>query len=221
MALFSRRTASAAFLALALAACGNGDGAGKSATPTSGVDSSTTGHVKGSADAPITLIEYASPTCPACKYFHDTVEPELFEKYVATGKVKFVYREYPLNDIDVAAYAMARCAGEDKFFDVLDDLFENQNGVRDAAQNGVVKATFVAIGARHGIESEEALDACLADKTILNALADTYQTAEEYGVTGTPTFVINGKVQKFEGEFRDAEGFGKYFDSLLAETAAE
>lgn len=212
------RFAVVALSALALVACGAaGDDTSSTGkvTPAANTDGEL-GHVMGSADAPLTIIEYASPTCPACKYFHDTVKPTLEEKFISTGKVKFVFREYPLNEIDVAAYAMARCAGDEKFFDVLDDLFANQDGIRYAAQNGVVKTTLGAIGQRHGIADAAAFDACLANSEIRKALADTYATSEKWGVEGTPTFIIDGVKQNFQGEYTTAEGFAKQIDAKLA-----
>ena len=223
MLTLSRRFAVVALSTLALVACGAaGDGKTSSGPDASEANASgELGHVMGDANAPLTIIEYASPTCPACKYFHDTVKPTLEERFISTGKVKFVFREYPLNEIDVAAYAMARCAGEDKFFDVLDDLFANQDGIRYAAQNGVVKTTLGAIGQRHGIADKEAFDACLADGEIRKALADTFATSEQWGVEGTPTFIIDGVKQNFQGEYTTAEGFAKQIDAKLAEMGAQ
>lgn len=172
------------------------------------------GHVKGEANAPITIIEYASPTCPACKYWHEQVGPTIQEKYVETGQVRFIFREFPLNEIDVAAYAMARCVGEDKFFEVLDDLFQNQNGIREAAAQGVAKTALLGIASDYGIEDEAAFDACTNNEDIRIALADTFQTAENYGVTGTPTFIINNEVIKFE-KFRTSEDASAYLDDLI------
>lgn len=220
MVTLSRRFALLAVSALALVACG---AAGSGASPGGNTPDANgeLGHVKGSADAPITIIEYASPTCPACKYFHDTVKPVLEENYISTGKVRFIFREYPLNEIDVAAYAMARCAGEDKFFDVLDDLFANQEGIRYAAQSGVVKTTLGAIGQRHGIADQAALDACLSNSDIRKALADTYATSEKWGVDGTPTFIINGVKRNFGGDYTTPEGFSRQLDALLADQGAQ
>lgn len=219
----SRRFAAVAFSALALVACGAAGGGTSSAENGSAAApaGSELGHVKGDPDAPITIIEYASPTCPACKYFHDNVKPTLEEKFISTGKVKFVFREYPLNEIDIAAYAMARCAGEDKFFDVLDDLFENQEGVRYAAQTGVVKTTLGAIGQRHGIADKAAFDACLENGEIRKQLADVYATSEKWGVDGTPTFIIDGVKQNFQGDYTTADGFAKQIEAKLAAKGAE
>ncbi len=225
MASLSRRLALMALPVLAIAACGaaNGDGTKTNATePAAAAPAgSELGHTKGEADAPITIIEYASPTCGACKYWHDEVQPTIEEKYVATGKVKFIYREYPLNQIDIVAYSMARCAPEGDFFAIIDDLFENQQGVIQAAQNSVAKTALLTIGQRYGIKDMAALDACTTDKDIRNALADVYATAEAYNVTGTPTFVVDGKVRQFEGDYKTAEGFSRQIDALLAEKGVQ
>ena len=217
MTLLSRRSALAAVSALLLAACGgSSDGsAGQVAAITKG------DHVIGSDSAQITLIEYASPTCPACKYFHDDILPGLTEKYIDTGKVKFVFREYPVHQgPDVPAYVLALCAGEDKFFDVLDDLYQNQVGVVTAAQNGTLKAALQTIGKRHGIDSEAQFDACMANRDYRTVLADKYQVAiDKWDVNSTPTFIVNGNKHLFEGETRTVEGFSKYFDRLLGEDA--
>lgn len=217
MASLTRRLALLVLPVLALVACGEADG-GSTKTPGAGAAvSGELGHVKGDPDAPITLIEYASPTCGACKYWHDTVEPVLQEKYIDTGKVKLVYREFPLNQIDIAAYSMARCAGPENYFAIINDLFENQQGVIQAAQNSVAKTALLTIGQKYGIKDAEALEACLTDKDIRNALADVYASAEEFGVDGTPTFVLDGKVRNFEGDYQTAEGFSKQIDAILAE----
>lgn len=225
MASLSRRLALMALPVLALVACGaaNGDGGTMAGSGSGGAAvSSELGHAKGAADAPITLIEYASPTCPACKYFHTAVLPVLDEKYIATGKLKYVLREYPLHgNVDIAAFVLARCAGPDKFFDVMDDLFANQEGVVQAAQIGALSATLKTIGKRHGIETDEAFDACMKEPKHREEMSKVYQTAEKYNVGGTPTFVLDGKVRNFEGDYRTAEGFSKQIDALLAAKGVE
>jgi protein-disulfide isomerase len=219
-----RRLALLATSAFVLAACGAQDGdrtpaqAG-SATASAGYD---LGFVKGDPNAPVTMIEYASPTCPACKYFHDSVMPALEEKYVATGKVRFIFREFPIHgQADIAAYVVARCAGPDKFFDVIDDLFENQDGIVQSANAGALRTTLKTVAARHGIETEEAFQACLDNPQHRNDMAAVYQTAEEFNVGGTPTFVLDGTVYNFEGDFRTVEGISRKIDALLAEKGAQ
>jgi protein-disulfide isomerase len=216
MVSITRRLAILAVSALALAGCGDANRAGSTAARP--VADGSIGHSLGSPDAPVTIIEYASPTCPACKYFHDTIKPVIQERYIDTGKVHFIYKDYPLNTIDVAAYAMARCAGEDRFFAVLDDLFANQDGVRAAAANGVITAALSAIGQRHGIADQAAFDACMNNKAIRDAIADAYASGEAYGVDGTPTFIINGVKRNFSGDFTTADGFTRQIDALLAST---
>jgi len=217
MASLTRRLALLLFPVLALAACGEANGGSATAPPAEAAVPAELGHLRGDPKAPVTLIEYASPTCGACKFWHDTVEPVLQEKYIDTGKVKLVYREFPLNQIDIAAYSMARCAGPENYFAVISDLFENQQGIIQAAQNSVAKTALLTIGQKYGIKDAAALDACLTDKTIRNALAEVYASAEQYGVTGTPTFVLDGKVRNFEGDYQTAEGFSKQIDAILAE----
>ena len=178
-------------------------------------------HVVGSESAPITIIEYASPTCPACKYFHDEIKPALEEKYVSAGQVKFVFREYPVHQgPDVPAYVLALCAGEGKFFDVLDDLFEHQEGVVGSAQNGSLKAMLQTVGKRHGIETEAQFDACMDNPDYRKVLADKYQVAtEKWDVNSTPTFIVNGKKHTFDNDTRSVEAFSDYIDRLLADLA--
>ena len=217
MNLLSRRSALAAVSALFLAACGGGSGSGNGQMP-----AVTEGdHVMGEATAPVTIVEYASPTCPACKYFHDEILPELKTKYVDTGKVRFVYREYPVHQqLDVPAYVLALCAGEDKFFDVLDDLFANQDGVIMAAQSGTLTVALQTVGKRHGIDTPAQFQACMDNRDYRNVLSDKYQTAtEKWEVDSTPTFIVNGNKHLFEDKTRSVESFSKYIDSLIDKAA--
>jgi protein-disulfide isomerase len=178
--------------------------------------------VKGDPNAPITLIEYASPTCPACKYFHDAILPTIEEKYISTGKVKFIYREFPIHgQVDVAAYVVALCAGEDKYFAVLDDLFENQEGVVQAAQVGALATMLKTVGKRHGIETDKEFEECLANPEYRDYLAAVYESGEKLGVGGTPTFVLDGNLRDFEGDYRTPEGFSAQIDAALAAKAGK
>ncbi|MEH6490186.1 DsbA family protein [Hyphomonas oceanitis] len=220
MERISRRTALAAVSALALVACGGSDDSPAS-PPKTDSDPAAIGHVIGSADAPVTLVEYASPTCWHCKLFHDSILPEIQEKYISTGKVRFIYREYPVHEIDVPVYAMALCTGDSNFFNVLDDVFEHQSGITDAARNGVLKAALLAIGERHGIKGEAAFDACMSDEAIRSRLKVTFDQAQKDGIKGTPTFILNGEVSQFEGDIRTAEGFSTKLDTLLANAAGQ
>src|ERR1700687_5944958 len=81
----------------------------------------------GSANAPVTIIEYASMTCPHCAHFHETTFPELKKKYIDTGKVRFIFREFPLDSVAATAFMVARCADKDKYFPMIEVLFQQQN----------------------------------------------------------------------------------------------
>ena len=135
--------------------------------------------------------------------------------------MRFIFREYPVHEIDVPVYAMALCTGEANFFDVMDDVFEHQSGIIDAASNGVLKAALVAIGQRHGIADEAAFDACMADGSIRQRLKTTYDEAQKDGVDSTPTFIFDGEMSRFEGDIRNVEGFSAKLDTLLANAAGQ
>lgn len=217
MSLVPRPSALVTALAFLIAACGNATGdAAKPVPADAPAAPAVLGHSKGAEDAPLTVIEYASPTCSHCKHFHDDVMPTVEEKFIATGKVKFIFREYPLNDIDTVAYAMANCAGEDKFFDVLHDLFEHQPDIFEAAKTGTIKQVLLDIGARHGIADEKAFDACTTNRAIRQRLADTIMTGEVFGVRATPTFVVNGQMKAADQDVRSGEAFEAYLNGELA-----
>ena len=133
--------------------------------------------------------------------------------------VKFIFREFPLNDLDVVAYAMANCAGEDKFFDVLDDLFAHQDDVFEASKTGTIKDVFMEIAAGHGIADADAFDACIANRPIRQRIADTMMTGDALGVKATPTFIVNGKVKPADGDVRTPEAFEAYLDGELQKVA--
>ena len=148
--------------------------------------------VLGKADAPVTIVEYASMTCPHCASFHKTTYPALKSKYIDTGKVRFVFREFPLDDLAVAASMLARCAGGEKSMAMIDVLFASQDkwAVRDpipallqiAKQAGFTQASF---------------DTCLKDQKLYNdILAVRERGSKEFKVESTPTLFVNGKLQK-------------------------
>ena len=144
----------------------------------------------GPDDAPMVLIEYASTTCPACAVYNETMK-ETIKQLTDDGKLRFVFREFPRNEVDVASFVTARCAGDNKYFDVLDDLFSNQRGLIAAAQNGSLRVALEAVGERHGV-SKAAFEACLEDVAIRSAIANAADAGDRDGVTGTPTLFFNG-----------------------------
>ncbi len=149
--------------------------------------------VLGDPKAPVTVIEYASMTCTHCAHFNATTFPMLKSKYIDTGKVRYIMREFPLDPLAAAGFMLARCAGPDKFYPVVDLLFQQQQNWAfvdkpvDALLATVKQAGF----------TKETFEACLNDQKTLDAVNDVRQRAsEKLGVDSTPTFYINGKIEK-------------------------
>ena len=146
--------------------------------------------VLGKADAPVTIVEYASMTCPHCSHFHETTYPELKKKYIDTGKVRFIFREFPLDQLAAGAAMLARCAGKDKYFPLIDAFFSQQ-------KEWVVQKPLqpmLAIAKQAGF-TEQSFNECLANQQILDGLKETQnRAAQKFNVNSTPTFFINGKI---------------------------
>jgi protein-disulfide isomerase len=150
----------------------------------------------GNPKAKVTVIEYASASCPHCARFNNDIFPAFKAKYVDTGKVRYVFREFLTSPVEVAAasFLVARCAGKDKYFSVLDAIFRGQ---AQMYQTGDVKGTLMKAAGGAGL-TEAQFETCLQDKAAADALgARVERYAKEDGVNVTPTFVINGK--KIEG----------------------
>ena len=145
----------------------------------------------GKADAPITIVEYASMTCGHCASFHNKVFPAIKEKYVDTGKVRFILREYPLDNLAAAASMLARCAGGDKTYPMVGALFAKQEDWAFVRTNPVPELFKLAKQAGF---TQESFDKCLTDQKLLDDLMKGRESASsEFGISGTPTFFINGK----------------------------
>jgi protein-disulfide isomerase len=148
----------------------------------------------GDADAPITFIEYASYTCPHCQRFHKDVFPQLKADYIDTGKVRFIYREVYFDGPGLWAGMTARCGGEERFFGMVDLIYENQSEWTQG-EPAQVAANLKKMGKLAGMTDEQ-LDACLQDGDKARAMMALYQqNAEADGVRATPSFVINGELQ--------------------------
>ncbi len=160
--------------------------------------------VLGKADAPVTLIEYASLTCPHCATFAKETLPTIKKEYVDTGKVKLIYRDYPLDGVALRAAMMARCAPKDRYYGLVETLFRTQESWARASDP---VAALQRLGAVAGL-SKESFDACLANKEIFDGVVSSRGKAEqEFKVNSTPTFVVNGTKMTgglSVGEFRKA-----------------
>ena len=148
--------------------------------------------VMGDEAAPVTVIEYASFTCPHCARFHTDTWPQFKAAYVDTGKVRFILREVYFDRFGLWASMTARCGGADAFYPMADQFLKKQSVWAKAAEDRI-GGEIQKIGRLNGL-SNDTLGACLADQDYAKALVETYQkNAEADDVTSTPTFIINGE----------------------------
>ncbi|MGB3418185.1 MAG: DsbA family protein, partial [Mesorhizobium sp.] len=146
----------------------------------------------GSADAKVTIVEYASMTCPHCAHFAETTFPELKTKYIDTGKVRYILREFPFDPRAEAGFMLARCSG-DKYFAMVDVLFKQQ---QSWATVDNVKDALLQLAKLAGF-TQESFDKCLTDQALLDQVrAVQKRGADEFKIDSTPTFFINGKTYK-------------------------
>ena len=165
--------------------------------------------VLGKADAPVTIVEYSSLTCSHCADFHEKVLPQLKAKYIDTGKVRLIMREFPLDQIAYAASTLARCVPQDRGFAFVEALFATQKGWA-FTQNP--QASLLAFAKQAGF-TQESFEACLKNQPIrAGVLAVRARGHEAFGVDSTPTFFINGERQV--GAL-SVEEFSKILDALI------
>jgi protein-disulfide isomerase len=149
----------------------------------------------GSPKAPLTVVEYAAPTCPFCAHFFMSVFPQFKKDWIDTGKAHFVFRVFPLRAADVAAEAMARCLPARRYFAFIDLLYRNQDKWDPDGHNiPDVHAALVRMGAMAGMTAAQ-VDSCIANKAATKRIADIgQQAAAKYGIDETPTIFANGQV---------------------------
>ena len=143
----------------------------------------------GSDKAPVTVIEYASMTCPHCAHFSETTFPELQKRYIDTGKVRYTLRSFPLDQLAAAGFMLAVCGGKDKYMPIVETLFAKQADwiVKDPV------APLKAIAKQFGF-TEDQFNECLANQKVLDGIQEVRDHAvAKLGVNSTPTFFINGK----------------------------
>lgn len=150
--------------------------------------------VLGSADAPVEVIEYASFTCPHCASFHRNTMPLIKQNYIETGQVRFVYREVYFDRFGLWAGMVARCAGPDRYFGIVDLIYQRQ-AEWTQGEPAQVAENLRQIGRVAGLSNEQ-LDACLTDAAMAEAMIATYEAnMEVHDIPGTPHFVIDGDMQ--------------------------
>ncbi len=167
---------------------------GDAASAASLLTPSAQDRVLGKPDAPITIIEYASLSCPHCAHFATEVLPKLREKWIDTGKAKLILRPYPLDELALRAEMVARCAPPERYYPLIETFFETQDKWVVAKD---WRAALERIARLAGVGTKE-FDACLGDKALEDKIAQSRLTAaQQLGVQATPTFFINGT--KFDG----------------------
>jgi protein-disulfide isomerase len=147
--------------------------------------------ILGQADAPVVMVEYASATCPHCAEFHEKVLPLIKSEYIDTGKVRFIFREFPLDGLAMGAFILARCVSNDKYFPTIDMMFRRQETWRKSSNPA---DELFRIMQQVGMD-RPSFDACIKREDIFNGIFETAKKArEEFGVKGTPAIFINGQM---------------------------
>ena len=142
----------------------------------------------GNPDAKVTMIEYASASCPHCAAFYKDVFPALKAEYIDTNKINFIFREFPHNDAALAAFMVARSAPKDAYFTLIDIFFKTQAVWLQDPRNGLLNI------AKQAGFTEETFNKTLQDETLAKSILAIRDQAEKFGVTGIPTFFINGEM---------------------------
>jgi protein-disulfide isomerase len=154
-------------------------------------------HAIGNPDAAVTLVEYASVSCGACANWHNTVYPDFKKKYIDTGKVRYVFREFLAGEPTMAdaGFMIALCAPEDKYFENIGLQFKRQAQMFEFARNNQLREAYVNLAKSSGL-SEEEFVSCMANTELREQYQDRMQAGIDAGITGTPGFVINGQLQR-------------------------
>jgi len=176
----------------------------------------------GNPDAEVEFIEYASLTCGHCADFHNSVMPRIKQDYIATGKVRFVFQEFPTEPVQIAlaGFSLARCSGESSYMGVLDDFFGNQADIFTSGRAGTIAQTLIDLGERHGIKEAD-FETCVTDQSYRRAVSASVDYGVSQGVNSTPTLFLNG--EKLEtAASRTPDGLAGIIDEALAgKTSAE
>lgn len=175
-------------------------------------------HVLGNADAPLTIIEYASMTCPHCAHFSEETMPRIKSEFIDKGLVRFVFRPFPLDGLAARASLLAQCAPAGGYFAMIDVLFHSQADWEHAADP---LAALKQIGRTAGI-AEADVDRCITDQAGLDRIVAGIKEAQaKFGVDSTPSFVINGKkytnmpFDDYQEDGATKPGFGTVIKQLL------
>ncbi len=168
--------------------------------------------VIGDPNAPVEVIEYASFTCPHCRRFHEVVLPQIKEAYIDPGHVRFVSREVYFDRYGLWAAMVARCAGPERYFGVVDMIYAQQAQWTQGSP-GEIAENLRRIGRMAGMSNDQ-LDTCMTDANMAQAMIDTYEANRQvHDISGTPSFVI-------DGELYSNMSYGDFSEILDARIAA-
>jgi protein-disulfide isomerase len=218
------RTLAVPAIAAFLAACSGGDNATNSTANTAGAVAAEKDYlfeddyILGDVNAPVTLMEYASVACPACANWHATVYPEFREKYVETGKVNYVFRPFPTPPLQMAdtGHLLAYCGKREDYFTNIKLQFDRQRQLIDMLQNDRGREAYISLAQASGLSEDEFIS-CLQNEDIRERYETVVQSGIDLGVTGTPTFFVNG--EKVSGFL--LEDLEKAILPALGETVSE
>ncbi|MBI1250644.1 MAG: thioredoxin domain-containing protein [Alphaproteobacteria bacterium] len=172
---------------------------------------------RGAENAPL-LIEYASLTCPHCASFHAGAWPEVKANYIDTGRLRFAFREYPTPPVPVAVagFQVARCGGAstEQYYDRLSVLFAQQRQIIETGSYEGVRGKLIDIGRAAGLSAEQ-VEACIADEAGSARIRQVVEDAQQFNITGTPTFLLNGERLEVPGE-APYEAFAAAIDAKLS-----
>lgn len=195
----TKHVLSAFAFAVIAAGCSQADSKPAAANDVKGSDVSYVAGdvVLGNKDAQVQIVEYASTACGHCRTFHKTILPNIKRDFLDTGLAGLIYRDLPTPPAQLAAAgaAVARCAGQEKYYEVLDDVYTSQGEIFDAARTGKALDAYVQVGARHDM-SAATIEACVNSAEVREEIIRTSDLANADGVTSTPTIFINGEKVK-------------------------
>jgi len=172
-------------------------------------------HVIGNTDAPVTMIVYASVTCPHCSHWFETVWPKLNKDYVDKGELRIVFREFPTApaQLAIAGFQIANCAPEEKYFSLIEHQMAEQENIIEGVKAGNGLETYLAIAKLAGLEDKEQMDTCLESEAGIERMQAAMELASAAKVTGVPAFIIDGKLYKGNGEFAPLK---QHLDKVIA-----
>lgn len=176
--------------------------------------------VLGKEDAKVTIVEFSSLTCSHCGAFHKEVFPKIKEKYIDTGLVKVIFRDLSYDPLAAAGYMLARCKGNDNFFNVIDHFFQKQNDLFKAKTGEESVEVFMKIAKEAGFSNEDYMT-CVADERLLNGLKAVRDQATALNISGTPTLFIDGNRVVGYKPFEGKGGMEELIETALKAKAAQ